>query len=86
MNASCENIKLIACDKGTNRDLHTPQLSSHLAGHLQNDLGGHGHEGLWAAESASHHTLTGGGAVHTEELLDAVIFVLLICGEDHYHL
>lgn len=70
----------------TYRDFHTPELSSHLASHLQCNLGGHSHERLRSAESTGKHTLAGSGAVHTEVLLDAVILVLPGAGEDHNHL
>lgn len=71
---------------GTYRDLHTPELSSHLTGHLQGNLGGHGHESLLAAQSPGDHTLAGDGTVHTQELLDAVVLVLPVAGQDHHHL
>jgi len=68
------------------RDFHTPQLSSHFAVHLQSNLGGHSHERLRFADGASHHTLTGSGAVHTQELFHTVILVLSIGRQDHNHL
>ena len=74
------------CAHGTYRDLHTPELSSHLAGHLQNNLGGHSHDCLRLADGAGHHTLAGRGAAHTQVLLDAVVLVLPVGGQDHHHL
>lgn len=68
------------------RDFHTPQLSPHLAGHLQCNLGGYSHEWPSLAESAGEHTLAGSGAVHTKVLLDAVVLVLPAAGEDNHHL
>lgn len=70
----------------THRDLDTPQLSTHLAGDLQCDLCTHGDECLGSAQGATQHTLAGGGTVHTEVLLHAVVFVLPVAGQDHDHL
>lgn len=70
----------------THRDFHTPELSSHLAGHLQCNFGSHSHECLRAAECTGHHTLAGSGAVHAQVLLDGVVFVLPVAGKHHYHL
>ncbi len=70
----------------TYRDVHAPQLSSHLASHLQRYLGSHSHDCLRFAYSAGHHTLAGSGTVHTEVLLDAVVLVLPVAGKNHYHL
>lgn len=67
-------------------DFHTPEFSSHLTSHLQCNLGSHSHECLRSAESTGNHTLAGSGAVHTKVLLDAVILVLPVAGEDHHHL
>lgn len=77
--------KLISVNM-TYRDFHTPELSSHLASHLQCNLGSHSHECLRSAESTGNHTLAGNGAVYAKVLFDAVVLVLPVGGEDHHHL
>lgn len=70
----------------SHRDLYTPELPPHLAGHLQCNLCSHGEECLGSAQSAPQHTLAGGGTVHTEVILHTVILFLLAVGQDHDHL
>jgi len=70
----------------TYRDFHTPELSSHLASHLKSNLGCNSHEYLLSGEGTGNDTLTGNGAVHTKELLDGVVLVLPVAGEDHHDL
>lgn len=71
---------------GTYRDFHTPEFPSHLASHLQRNLCSYSHECLRSAEGTGHHTLAGSGAIHTKELLNAVILILPVVGEDYHHL
>lgn len=70
----------------TYRDLHAPKLSSHLASHLQYNLGSDSHECLRSAEGTGQHTLAGCGAFHTKVLLNSVVFVLPVADQDHHHL
>lgn len=64
----------------TYRDFNTPELSSHLAGHLQSKLGGHSHESLLTAQGPGDDTLAGNGTVHAQVLLNAVVLVLPVGG------
>lgn len=68
------------------RYFHAPELSAHLARHLQGDLCGHGHQSLRTAQCARYDTLAGDGTVHAEELLHVVVFVLPVGGQHHHHL
>lgn len=69
---------ILTFDLMTYRDFHAPELSSHLASHLQGNFGSHSHECLRSAEGTGHHALTGSWAVHTEVLLDTVVLVLSV--------
>ena len=77
---------MFECECVFHRYVHTSQFFSHLAVHLQGDLGGDGHEGLRAAEGARDHTLAGRGALHTQLLLHTVVLILAVRRQDHHHL
>lgn len=62
----------------TYRHVNPPELSTHLAVHLQGDLGGNGHDCLLLAESPGHHTLTRGRAICAQVFFNSIIFVFPI--------